>query len=709
MADQVLYIMDKMAPLFKSMEQLKVFTNTEVKDIVKKRTQYEYVLKRRVLTTSDYYSYLQYEITLEKLCSIRCLKLSDGNNKKGKSDESNKKEKDALRSLQASFVRHICYIFDRAIRRFPQELSLWTDYISFLKEKEATALLNAAFGRVLALHPKNEQFWLQAAVHELEHNGNSHAARILLQRSLRSNKNSTKLWLHYFELELWSAMRILERQKILGLDVDNSIIVNGAPAVVLRHAMKAIKDIEYACDLHRICSKSSKDLSNQLVVDLLDIYKDDSKLYEYLCDHATDNLLRIEADDEGNIGKKRTRKYVSAIDTIEKCKSAIENCIEILNNAKIALSASSFSLTSAQCIERISRKINAAVGFISDQCLLMPSKHARTQNTNDDVPVTITRFFNALQLLYGLIPDTSDKKLDLDTLPIVCFEAIAHHRLWLLSECIQIPSSILISKTQSISSLIKLISLISSKLSSFIKSPLQVSSKSVKGNNAEADDVVTKSKKIEGAINSWADMIDVLFDSISRVSIFDNNNHDLVAAAKAAISGACVAVCYKSGDKIICKCLEVLSIGHKDIVISTMQKIVTNLNIDSFQRGHWCVKYIRYQIYENGNDVKDAFDWIQQHIVSSLPHLTVSTSMAPFYNIVLKVVLQLFRESVKCNSKSARSSELYTFAKTIVEISVRACPTNDFFWKTFEEIERSMGNHQAANNVLHRRKINKII
>jgi hypothetical protein len=142
-----------------------------------------------------------------------------------------------------------------------------------------------------------------------------------------------------------------------------------------------------------------------------------------------------------------------------------------------------------------------------------------------------------------------------------------------------------------------------------------------------------------------------------------------------------------------------------------MQKIVTNLNIDSFQRGHWCVKYIRYQIHEHSSDmnvsVKATFDWIQQNIISSLPHLTVSTSMVPFYNIVLNLVLQLFRESVKNNSKSPRSFELYAFAKTIVEISVKNCPSNEFFWKTFEEIERSMGNHEAANNVLHRQKMSK--
>ena len=718
MADQVLYIMDKMATLFKSMEHLKVFTSSEVKDIVKKRTQYEYVLKRRVLTTSDYYSYIQYEITLEKLCSIRCLKLSDGshnNDKKGKSDDTvKKKEKDALRSLQASFIRHICYVFDRAIRRFPQEVSLWIDYIAFLKEKDATALLNAAFGRVLALHPKNEQFWLQAAVHELEHNGNAHAARILLQRSLRSNKHSTKLWIHYFEFELWSAMRILERQRILGLEVDHSIILNGAPGVVLRHALKAIKDIDYACDLHRVCSASSKDLSKQLVVDLLDIYKDDSRLYEYLCDYITDDLLRIEIDDDGNIGKKRKRKLVSAIDTLEKCQLALESCSELLNSAKLSLNESSYLWTAVRCIEKISLKINTSIGFISEQCLLIPSKNARTLNATDSISAAVTKFYKALNLIYAFLPNVSEKMVDLESLPILCYEAISCHRLWMLNECIPTPTSITMPKTQSISSLITMISSISSKLSTLHKSPVQISAKSLKAKNISADNdslsLVQKSK-MERSVDAWAALINVLLESILRVNMSDENNIDLVAAAKAAINGATVGVCFKSGDNLIKKCLEILSIGHKDIVISTIQKIITDLNIDSFQRGHWCVKYIRYQIHENGNEVKvslkSTFDWIQQNIISSLPHLTVSTSMVPFYDLVLRVSMQLFRESVKDNSKSAHSFELYTFAKNIAEVAVKTCPSDKNFWILYEEIERTMGNHQTANNILHRHKMNK--
>ena len=222
-----------------------------------------------------------------------------------------------------------------------------------------------------------------------------------------------------------------------------------------------------------------------------------------------------------------------------------------------------------------------------------------------------------------------------------------------------------------------------------------------------ADETSQSQSKIEIVVDAWAAMIDLLLDSIVSSNIEDDDaNFTLVA--KAVISGACVAINYKSGDHVIKKCLEILSNNQKDIVISTLQNILTSKNVDSFQRGHWCVTYIRYYIQENGNDmklsIKPAFDWIQKNVISSSPQLTISTSMLPFYDIVLKSVINLFRESVKENVKSARTLELYTFAKNIAECSVKTCPNTTMFWKFYEEIERSIGNHELANNIIHRQK-----
>jgi len=71
MADNVQYVMDRLAPTFRILEALGIFSPNEIKQIITKRTEYEYVLHRRVLTVHDVYLYLQYELNLDKLRIIR--------------------------------------------------------------------------------------------------------------------------------------------------------------------------------------------------------------------------------------------------------------------------------------------------------------------------------------------------------------------------------------------------------------------------------------------------------------------------------------------------------------------------------------------------------------------------------------------------------------------------------------------------------------
>lgn len=153
--------MDKMATTLRQIDKLELLSKSELQQVVKKRTDYEYTLRRRELSSDNFYSYLQYEINLDKLLSLRCARLVD-EGFGGRDNAAN-----LIRMIQAASIKHICYIFDRAIRRFTSEVELWNDYIAFLVSKKANRILGATFGKAVALHPKVESFWLQAAVSRL--------------------------------------------------------------------------------------------------------------------------------------------------------------------------------------------------------------------------------------------------------------------------------------------------------------------------------------------------------------------------------------------------------------------------------------------------------------------------------------------------------------------------------------------------------------
>ena len=84
--------------------------------MVKKRTDFEYRLRRRQQTTADYYGYLKYELGLEELRALRCRKQgkSQGDGKEG--EGLSKEMLNRHRKLQSTFMRHISYVFERALR-----------------------------------------------------------------------------------------------------------------------------------------------------------------------------------------------------------------------------------------------------------------------------------------------------------------------------------------------------------------------------------------------------------------------------------------------------------------------------------------------------------------------------------------------------------------------------------------------------------------
>ena len=150
--------MDKSSTTFQLLVELKLFSDEEIRGIVKRRTDFEYVLRRNELKPQNYYTYLQFELNLDNLLEIRLEKFSQ--NKSNRNTDSLHKS----RLIKGSFLRHICYIFERATRRFCYEICLWDDYLEFLTHKKANSMLSTLFGKVLSLHPKEEKFWLQAAV-----------------------------------------------------------------------------------------------------------------------------------------------------------------------------------------------------------------------------------------------------------------------------------------------------------------------------------------------------------------------------------------------------------------------------------------------------------------------------------------------------------------------------------------------------------------
>ena len=216
MADQVHFHLEEMLPELQDLEDKGIFSKQEIKSIVKKRTAFEYAMHRRIPKQSDFLQYIEYEKSVEKLRIKRKLRMTADDMKGVK-----------VRSVSDySIVRRIHSLYQKTLKKYKGDVELWLQYFEWSKAIGSSKALGRSFARAIQLHPTNPAFWILAACWEYEENSNMKSARILLQRGLRINQSSHKLWIEYFKLELLYVQKLIERRRVLlqeGLSSDESI------------------------------------------------------------------------------------------------------------------------------------------------------------------------------------------------------------------------------------------------------------------------------------------------------------------------------------------------------------------------------------------------------------------------------------------------------------------------------------------------------
>jgi len=74
--ERVQWNQEQMLSELKDLQQKRIFSPAEVREILKKRTAFEVALIRRVPRKRDFLAYIEYEMNLERLRRIRVKKLS---------------------------------------------------------------------------------------------------------------------------------------------------------------------------------------------------------------------------------------------------------------------------------------------------------------------------------------------------------------------------------------------------------------------------------------------------------------------------------------------------------------------------------------------------------------------------------------------------------------------------------------------------------
>lgn len=207
MADTVQELLEDMVPELEDLARKRIFSTKEIKEIVRKRRDFEYKLKRRESQKSEYLRYIAYESALDKLRNLRKKRLGYG--KKSKSSVSD-----------FSMQKRLHFIFDRMLRKWKGDVALWMQYIDFCIDQGANKMLHSVLARALQYHPRDVSLWIRAATWHFDDQGDIKAARVMCQRGLRMIDDSVELWCHYLRLELCYIDKLRQRQRLLGIEGD---------------------------------------------------------------------------------------------------------------------------------------------------------------------------------------------------------------------------------------------------------------------------------------------------------------------------------------------------------------------------------------------------------------------------------------------------------------------------------------------------------
>jgi len=198
MADKVEQVLQDMVPEFDDLRRKHIFDDDELRQIVKRRRDFEYLLQKAGSSQQDFLGYVRYEVALESLRLRRSKALNW--RKRTLSDYAG--------------VRRMHFIFERSTRKFKGDKRIWYQYIDFCLRSGSTKILSKILLKALKFHPKQVHLWVLAADRELRC-GHIKAARTLLLRGLRFSPMASKLWAEFLRLEVQVARNLEVRKKMV--------------------------------------------------------------------------------------------------------------------------------------------------------------------------------------------------------------------------------------------------------------------------------------------------------------------------------------------------------------------------------------------------------------------------------------------------------------------------------------------------------------
>lgn len=331
-------------PELEQLERIGLFSHAEIKAIIKKASDLEYKIHRRILLKEDFINYVQYEINLLELIQRRRARIK----------YSFKKDE-----IEYSMVHRVQGVFGRASAKWKDDVQLWLSYIVFCKKWGTKTHLSKIFSTMLAIHSNKPALWIMAAKWEMEDRLSSESARQLFLRALRFHPECPKLYQEYFRMELMNAEKLRkEKQEFEKAAMDmgdfdhpEEILKGELARIVYKNSISKIKGAEFHVSLLAIAQlfDFAKDLQKEIYDDLQALHTDDPLTWDYVARRE----LEIESQPGEEQPVSKQAKAVEMGRREERCCAVYEEAVKALPTEAMWKCYITF------CLERFSKKTSS--------------------------------------------------------------------------------------------------------------------------------------------------------------------------------------------------------------------------------------------------------------------------------------------------------------------------------------------------------------
>lgn len=233
---------EEILPQFEEIIKLKLFSASEMRDIIQKHVQFEYKSVRREKSVTDYQQYISYKSDFLKLVRIR-MKLKNVSRKE-------------RRKVEHMLVRHISKLYNNMVKYYSTDVSLWLNYIEFMTKERDYAKVVVLYDTLLNFHSSDIDIFISAAKFMMRYIRDVDLARKTLFKGIRVHKRNKKLYLELFKVELDFAARKRKEAKDDTEKLNNDPVLCGKTAeVVCLSALQVITDLDFKFSVLDTCTK----------------------------------------------------------------------------------------------------------------------------------------------------------------------------------------------------------------------------------------------------------------------------------------------------------------------------------------------------------------------------------------------------------------------------------------------------------------------